>query len=333
MADNILEKEQLDTKETDIQEPISTITVNDSVQVASDNTEAESHNNIIDNKSFNAVPTDVIPIEGNTSTFSIRKYIPIICITIGILLFISIFSTIFAILNLNNSKIIKGVTINEINLSGLTSEEANQKLSDEFSKKLNSTLSLNYGEYKLEIIPSQDISARYNINEAVEKAYSIGRSGNLIQNNYDILLAIFNLKSFNVNLEYNTEDLNSYIEKISIALPGLVEQPSHYIEDTNLIILPGKSGIELLKEETINLIISNIETLSSSNSIDLPIQNVEPNKISITKIFSEIYSEPKNAYIIKEPFELNTGSPGIDFAITLDEAEMSNKRACKRCCK
>jgi len=49
MADNILEKEQLDTKETDIQEPISTITVNDSVQVASDNTEAESHNNIIDN--------------------------------------------------------------------------------------------------------------------------------------------------------------------------------------------------------------------------------------------------------------------------------------------
>jgi len=194
------------------------------------------------------VPTDVIPIEGNTSTFSIRKYIPIICITIGILLFISIFSTIFAILNLNNSKIIKGVTINEINLSGLTSEEANQKLSDEFSKKLNSTLSLNYGEYKLEIIPSQDISARYNINEAVEKAYSIGRSGNLIQNNYDILLAIFNLKSFNVNLEYNTEDLNSYIEKISIALPGLVEQPSHYIEDTNLIILPGKSGIELLKE-------------------------------------------------------------------------------------
>jgi len=321
MADNILEKEQLDTKETDIQEPISTITVNDSVQVASDNTEAESHNNIIDNKSFNAVPTDVIPIEGNTSTFSIRKYIPIICITIGILLFISIFSTIFAILNLNNSKIIKGVTINEINLSGLTSEEANQKLSDEFSKKLNSTLSLNYGEYKLEIIPSQDISARYNINEAVEKAYSIGRSGNLIQNNYDILLAIFNLKSFNVNLEYNTEDLNSYIEKISIALPGLVEQPSHYIEDTNLIILPGKSGIELLKEETINLIISNIETLSSSNSIDLPIQNVEPNKISITKIFSEIYSEPKNAYIIKEPFELNTGSPGIDFAITLDEAE------------
>lgn len=321
MADNILEKEQLDTKEPNIQEPVSTITVNDSVQVTSDNVETELHNNIIDNESPNITHTDVIPVEENTSTFSLRKYIPIICISIGILLFISIFSTIFAILNLNNSKIIKGITINEINLSGLTSEEANQKLSDEFSKKLNSTLSLNYGEYKLEIIPSQDISAKYSINEAVKKAYSIGRSGNLIQNNYEILLAIFNLKSFNINLEYNTEDLNSYIEKISVALPGLVEQPSHYIEGTNLIILPGKSGIELLKEETVNLIISNIETLSSSNAIDLPIQNVKPNKINITKIFSEVYSEPKNAYIIKEPFELNTGSPGIDFAITLDEAE------------
>ena len=257
----------------------------------------------------------------NVETSSVRKYIPLICASVGILLFICIFSTAFALANSNSTKIMQGVSVNGINLSGLTSDEATQKLNDEFSKKLDANLALNYADYKSEFIPSQDIEASYNISSAVETAYSIGRSGNLIQNNYEILVSLLATKQINVNLQYNTEKLDIYVEKISVEIPGLVEQPSYYIDGENLIIVRGQSGIELLQDKTKNLIISNIESLSTNNSIDMPTQNVEPNQIDIDKIYEDIYSEPENAYIVKEPFELNVGSSGVDFGISLDESK------------
>ncbi len=315
MAQSVLDKEQLDTKEIynkDAENTSNVILENTDTSQASA-TVADTKSSI--GKHF----LDNTPVKKETST--IRKYLPLICASVGILLFFCIFSTVFALANINNNKIIKGVSVNGISLAGLSLDEATQKLSDEFSKKLNSILTLSYGDYKSELIPAQDIDANYNISTAVDVAYSIGRSGNLIQNNYEILLSLLATKKVNVNLQYNVEKLDKLVDNISVEIPGLVEQPSYYIDGENLIIVRGNSGVELLQNQTKNLILSNIEILDNSNSINLPTQNVEPDKIEIKKIHDEIYSEPENAYIIKEPFELNVGSSGVDFSISLDEAQ------------
>jgi hypothetical protein len=206
---------------------------------------------------------------------------------------------------MNSNKIVEGVSVNGINLSGLTHDEAIQKLSNEFSEKLNANLTLICGEYNSELIPSQDIDANYDITSAVEKAYSIGRSGNIIQNNYEILVALIATKKVNVSLQFNNQKLSDYIDNISVQIPGLVEHPSYYIENDNLIIVRGNSGLELLQNETKNLILENINSLSNSTFIEMPTQNVEPNNIDINKIYEEVYCEPENAYVIKDPFELS----------------------------
>lgn len=287
MAQTVLDKEKLDTKEN------------------------------IDEKLNNDIPIE----NKTTDTSSLRKYIPLICVAVGIVLFICIFSTAFALVNNNSSKIVEGVSVNGINLSGLTTDEATQKLTDEFSKKLDATLTLSCGDYSTELIPSQDIEANYDVSAAVEKAYSIGRSGNLIQNNYEILVSLLATQKITVNLQYNSDKLDAYIDNISTQIPGLVEQPSYYIEDSNLIIVRGNSGVQLLQDETKNLVLSNIDTLTDSNSIEMLTKTVEPDKVDINKIHEEIYSEPENAYIIQDPFELSVGSSGTDFAISIDEAQ------------
>lgn len=302
MAQNALDKEKINAKE------------NFQSNINSDTFDLKSS---IDPLSVNDIPIENV----NSEPSSKRKYIPLICIGVGVLLFVCILSTIFALTNANNEKIVEGVSVNSINLSGLTFEEATQKLTDEFGKKLYSTLTLSCGEYTSELIPAQDIEASYDIFSAVQTAYSIGRSDNLIQNNYEILSTLLASKQINVNLLYNSEKLDNYISDISVQIPGLVEQPSYYIENENLIIVRGHSGLELLQDKTKNLILSNIDSLSTSNSIDMPTQNVEPNQIDIDKIHKEIYSEPENAYVIKEPFEINVGSSGTDFSISLDEAK------------
>lgn len=261
-------------------------------------------------------------LENTTSTrILIHRYIPLICIFVAILLFICVFSTAFALANIQNSKIVKGVFVNGIDLSGLSFDEATQKISEEFSKKLNSSILLNYDDYTSEFIPSEDIEAHFNITAVIETAYSIGRSGNIVHNNYEILVSLLATKKIHINLEYNPEKLNNYLDKISVEIPGLVEQPSYYIEDANLIVLKGSSGIQLLPNTTKELLIANLENLSSSNSVELAIENIEPDSIDIDKIHQEIYSEPKNAYVVKEPFELNIGSSGVDFAISMEESK------------
>jgi len=319
MAKVVLEKEQLDTNEKSNNEQNNSNSINESVSKF----EEKKQNNIVDDASRTDTSTvNDIPIEEDTSsTHSFRRYIPLICVLVAIIIFILLFSTVFALTNKNNTKIIEGVYVNGINLSGLSSEEASKKLSDTFSKKLTSTITLSYGEYEAELIPSEDIDANYNISLAVDKAYSIGRSGNLIQNNYDILLATLSPKMVTINLQYNIEKLDKYVDDISVELPGLVQHPSYYTEGSNLIILRGNSGIELLQDKTKELILSNIDSLSTSTSIEMPTQNIEPNQIDIDKIHEEIYSEPENAYIVKEPFELNVGKSGTDFGISIEEAK------------
>jgi len=319
MAQNVLDKEKIDTKENnDNTAQTSNIATSKSedIKTTSKSNSADIKSSINDS-SVNDISIDKVHSESSY----VRKYIPLICVAVGILLLVCIFSTAFALANVNSNKIIEGVSVNGINLSGLTSEQATEKLSEEFSKKLNSTLTLTYDEYKSELIPSQDFDATYDVSKAVNTAYSVGRNGNLIHNNYEILASLLDSKNVNINLQYDNEKLESYISDISVQIPGLVQQHSYYIEDNNLIVLKGTSGIELLQDKTKNLILLNIDSLSNSNSIDLPIQNVKPNAVDIEQIHQEIYSEPQNAYIIKEPFELNVGSSGTDFAITLDEAK------------
>lgn len=322
MAQTVLDKEQLDTKDNYSKTLDNTENDFNATATNSENFQANVKSDATDTKSSTyAFSTNDIPIEEVVETSSWgRKYMPLILVAILILLFICIFSTAFALANINSNKIVSGVSVNGIDVSGLTLDEATKKLNDEFSKKLTSSLTLNCGDYTSELIPSEDIDASYDVSLAVQKAYSIGRSGNIVQNNYEILESLLATKQLNINLQYNTEKLDKYVDDISVEIPGLVEQPSYYIEDESLIIVKGNSGIELLQDETKELILSNIESLSS-NSIDMPTQNVEPNKIDINKIHEEIYSEPENAYFVKEPFELNVGSSGTDFAISLDEVK------------
>lgn len=238
-----------------------------------------------------------------------------------LIVLVCIFSTVFAFLNIGSTKIICGIYINGINVSGLTTKEANEKISNELSKYLNTPLTLTYQDYSTTLLPSQEIDASYNISSAVEEAYSIARSDNIFKNNFEIIFTYMRHKEIYLDLQYNQEKLDYIINNVGLELPGLVEQPSYYIENNELRILSGKEGIQLLQDETKNLILSTINNITVSSTINLPVQNIQPDKINIEKIYSEVHTEPQNAYIIQEPFELFLGSPGTDFAITLEEAE------------
>ena len=116
-----------------------------------------------------------------------------VLIIIGITFFIvSIFSTIFALININNSNIISGVKIENIDMSGLTAEEARSKLELIYKEKQEKDIMLKYEEYETNI-NSELLDTNYNIEEAVREAISFGKEKNIfaIKKYYQVIFTFF----------------------------------------------------------------------------------------------------------------------------------------------
>ena len=253
-----------------------------------------------------------------------RKKIFVISIIVIILLFvIAIALTAFSIVASVNNKIISGVTINGVDVSGLTVNEAEEKLNKQIEETKINELNIEYEDYKNTII-RDDLNINYSVKNAVDKAYKIGRDNNIILNNFKIIGTFFSKEDIRIETAYNTEMMDSIVEDVSTKLPGLVVEYTYCIEDDELIITPGKAGIALNEEEFRNGILNRFagNILNKDESImKIPVVNKEPDDIDIEKIYEEIHTEPQDAYIKKDPFEIVVDKDGVDFDISMEEAK------------
>lgn len=256
------------------------------------------------------------------------KAVIFVCVVIFSILIV-LFSVIFALLNWNSVKITKGISIKNLDVSNLTLEEAREMLTSSLDKELIPELTLKYNdEYNITLSPEQ-IEFKYNIEESLEEAYSIGRTENILLNNYTLLFTTIFGKEQNIEYTYNEELLNAFIDDVNSKLPGLVVQPSYYIEESKLIIEEGKDGIEVSKEKLKNDILESIasrtlEEVSKENYnqiIVIPTQEAKASSIDMDKVYAEIHTEPQDAYFELEPYKIYPDVDGIDLAITLDEAK------------
>ena len=173
----------------------------------------------------------------------------IICSIIGILIVLGIIiSTVFALFNINNEKIINGVSVAGIDLSGLSKEEAKTKIEDLYNEKMQKEINLKYQEYEETLNPAL-LEVNYNTDKAIEEAYLIGRNNNIIVNNYEILFTLLGKKDVNMEMSLDEEKAKAKIEEIGLNLPGVVVESSYSIEEDELIITKGKPGIKVDTEK------------------------------------------------------------------------------------
>ena len=125
-----------------------------------------------------------------------------------------IFSVIFSLLNMTNTKIINGIKIEEIDVSGLSGEEANEKIKEWYKNTVEKNITLKYQDIEEEI-NINEFEAKVDIDKVISQALKMGREGNILENNYTILLTMLFHKDLNINLEYNQEKLDNKLEEIS----------------------------------------------------------------------------------------------------------------------
>lgn len=249
-----------------------------------------------------------------------KTIIPVIIITTIICLLI-LFSVIFALINVNNNKILSNISIMGIDVSELEQEEAIERLRELTDNKIVEDITLKYDKYETTINGKQ-FRVKFDIENAVNQAYNIGKDGNIIVNNYNILFTKLFKKNIELPIYYDEETLNTKIQDISSKIPGAVKQSNYYIEDENLIIVKGTAGLKIKEDEIKKLIVNNIKEIANKNDIiTIPAENVEPDEVDLEKIRNEIYKEPKDAYISKNPTKVHTHINGVDFKISIEEAQ------------
>lgn len=249
---------------------------------------------------------------------SLKKKIIFISAFIIVLTLIAL-SFIFGFITSKSNKIISGVSVNGVNISNLTKEEALQKLNLQLSPNLEKELTLTHNDYST-TLNLADIQSSFNFETAINNAYNIGRSeSNIFANNKKIINTFFTKNNIIPTISYNEEALSSKIDKINNELPDKVVNSSYKIENNNLIVSNSSNGNRISNNAFINSITNCI--INNSNSIEIPVEQFEADTVDIEAIYNEIHKDAIDAYYSTNPYEIHKEENGLDFAISLDDAK------------
>ena len=313
--------EKNDTTKNILEETNNDNNSNDNQIVTTDNIEEKSEN------STNNIE------ENNTqvSKKSYKTFIIISSVIIVIALLLFIFSTIFALIANHNNTIIRGVNIKGIDISGLTKEAAFEKVSNIFNAKLSESFTLKHNEYELEVFPEQ-FGISFDIEGAINTAYSKGRSSNIFQNNYEILSSALLGININPGFSYSEETLDSLSSEMETNFSDRLIESNYYIENNNLIISKGKDGVVIDKNKLLSEIIYYINNFHINTSfIDIPVEQKTATVLNLQKIHDEVYRAPQDAYYTTNPYAIYPHADGVDFAISIEEATKLFEESAEQC--
>lgn len=268
-------------------------------------------------------------IEQNSNDFSNKKsehksHIGLLIFSIIffiVFILASVFSTIFAFININNTTFVSGISILGIDVSGLSKDDAKQKVSDDVSNRLSTDVIFKHNDETYTLLPSS-VGGSFDIDKVIDDAYSVGRSGNIFQNNFAILDAMINSKNFIPDFSFNSDSFDDSVSQMNSNFADGIVEPSYDISGNNLIIKSGKNGNIVDSDKIKSLFVDKLTVVPyNTDSIEVPVFSKEANKIDIDAIHSEIYKEAQDASYTTNPYVVYPSSNGLDFNISIDEAK------------
>lgn len=252
-----------------------------------------------------------------------RSQIPLFIIMIVLIIIILslLFSTIFAIQNHNKTEIIEGISILGIDFSNRNPEDVKKELREKIEERLNHDIILKHNEEIYTCLPEQ-LDIKFNIEEIVDAAYLIGRTGNIFQNNFEIFDTKNNKKNLKLKASLDLEKLSLLLDEANEKFEDGIKQPEYLIEGNKLTITKGKRGVVAIPEEMEKLVIEKMELFEyNTDPIIIKTEEKDPYEINIDEIYKEIHKDPVDATFTKNPYKVTASENGVDFAISLDEAK------------
>ncbi len=206
-----------------------------------------------------------------------------------------IFGVIF--LSYYHNRIYQGVYINNVNVGGLTKQEALAKISPPDKDQLDGRLVIKAADIQAEAELSSLLKS-WNEEEVVDQALEVGHKKPLIKELKTILQLLASEQELEMAAELNQEQLESVVQKIKAETDEPAIEPSVELKITgninSLNINPGQNGQELLLEATTREAAEEIKQALSSKRLNFSKNSLEEIQIGtlvITPVIKPIKTE------------------------------------------
>lgn len=218
--------------------------------------------------------------------------LPVIII-LTIMLSISLITFVYL---LSGDKIHDGIEINGLEAGKLSVDELKNLLETKYSEKINiSKLILSYGQKTYETNIS-NISVKFDIDGAIKKAYEHGRSGTLINRLSRIMEVKDSGYNYKIDYTYDLKKVDEIIRDFENKILKRVKQHELYISNDKVAILSGHSG-ESINKTLLNELIGKYLMGETSNIIQVPVDEIQPEKIDIDDYYEKVGLEAADAYV------------------------------------
>lgn len=204
---------------------------------------------------------------------------------------------IFVSVTVSGDGIRKGVSINGLDVSGLSKKQAEKQL-DEHMKKSNFTVAFDFNGTSSEF-SSADIVTEYKIKDAVNKAYDLGRDKNFISDFFKTLSLKLHGENIFTEPELNAAMLTEYFDNISHTVENPIVENSYVISGNKLKIVNGRRGSAANGEKALSELTTIINS-GKNGKIYIEETEKDPIPFDVNKIYDEIAHAAEDAAIREE---------------------------------
>ena len=174
-----------------------------------------------------------------------------------------------------DNKIYPNVYVENVNLSGMTKEEAIEALNKEIKEPIqNKTITVKAADQSIEIKYS-DLSPEYNIDETVNEAMIYGKDLNLFGKND--LINGKDKKEFNLDFKYNEAKLNEYENKLTEMVNQKAKDATISVNGSNVSVTEGQDGRAIEKDKMVALVKDAVNANPEANTVvEVPVEITKP---------------------------------------------------------
>ncbi len=214
------------------------------------------------------------------------------------LVLLSILSLVFLRSLLNAPSLYKGVCIQGQDVGGFTREELTSYLEEYYANVFDDiTLTFFSPQFERHVTISE-LGIGLDIGAMAQKAYELGRSGNLLQRLSQIAKLVRNPVSIGLVFDFDSTAFNSFLDKTYESVFQEIIPTNIVILEDSVILCTGIFGQEADRERLKADIVRAVESLDSAQ-ISIPIIQKAPPIIDMETTLATLNQDPVNAEFVK----------------------------------
>lgn len=191
-------------------------------------------------------------------------------------------------------KVLPGVRVNSVDLTGKTKKEVIQILNDNFTSLLGSKkLNISVGDKTFTYLYS-DMDVKYDVEKTADEVVNYGKDKNIFNQK-----SIINKKEkidFNIELTYNEDKINNIENEIEGKVATEPKDASIKINNGNIEVIPDEEGHVLDKKDFVKKIKKVLNGDFTSNETNVEFKLITKRSAKNAEVLSKIKATPMSSF-------------------------------------